>query len=173
MADLKGENDADGRPWAASTIDFTGEDPEDDIDFKEEDSTVGAVVMMDLNGKVDEYMLTVALGEAGGVMVIEDLSNSNPAVVAEGSREENNEDVTPFTGEGEDLNDLIGDAKSLMDLTEEVVEASKVDLRGEEEETDQTDFNGEAVGVLDVELDRDVIPDFTCPATVMGAAAQD
>lgn len=72
-----------------------------------------------------------------------------------------------------DLNDLIGDAKSLMDLTEEVVEAPKVDLMGEAEETDQIDFSGEAVGVLDVELEREVIPDFAWPATEMGAVAHD
>ncbi|GCC35370.1 hypothetical protein chiPu_0013853 [Chiloscyllium punctatum] len=181
-----------------------GEEPELESDFMEVDRTVGAAVV--LNGKVDAYMLKAALGEAGGVMVMEDLSSSNPAVVAGDSREENNEAAIPFPdgdsgtadaftgeefkaeedfmeycvcvttvliGEGADLNDLIGDAKSLTDLTEDAVEAPRIDLMGEEEETDQTDFNGDAVGVLDVEFDRDAIPDFTAPATEMGAAAQD
>lgn len=69
--------------------------------------------------------------------------------------------------------DLIGEATSLTDLTEDVVEAPSVDLMGEAEETDQIDFNGEAVGVLEDELERDVKPDLLCPGTVMGAVVHD
>lgn len=44
-----------------------------------------------------------------------------------------------------------------------------MDLIGDAEEIDQTDFNGEADGVFEEELDKDVNPDFACPGTVIGA----
>lgn len=64
----------------------------------------------------------------------------------------------------------MGEAISLTDLTEDAVEAPRVDLIGDAEVIDQTDFNGEADGVLDDELEREPNPDFACPGTVTGAA---
>lgn len=61
---------------------------------------------------------------------------------------------------------------SLTDLTEDAVEAPRLDLIGDAEVMDHTDFSGEADGVLDDELEREPNPDFACPATVTGAAAQ-
>lgn len=54
-----------------------------------------------------------------------------------------------------------------------MVEAPNVDLIGEVEETDHIDFKGEAVGVLEEELDKEVKPDLVCPGTVIGAAVHD
>ncbi|KAF7478519.1 Hypothetical predicted protein [Marmota monax] len=144
------------------------------------------------------------LGEAGGVIVIDDLSKRDPAVVTGELREENVElDANPFKGIasvtagaltrvpeatcilygdcdttvfiGEDIvrNDLIGDATSLIDLTEDVVDAPNVDLIGEGVETDHIDFNGEADGVLEEELDKEVKPDLVGPGTVFGVVVQD
>lgn len=81
--------------------------------------------------------------------------------------------TTVFMGDAIVRNDLIGDATSLTDLTEDVVEAPSVDFIGEAEETDQIDFNGDADGVLEEELDRDVKPDLVCPGTVIGAVVHD
>lgn len=46
----------------------------------------------------------------------------------------------------------------------------RVDLSGEAEVIDQTDFNGEADGVLEGELEREPSPHFVCPGMVAGAA---
>lgn len=64
----------------------------------------------------------------------------------------------------------MGEAISLTDLTEDVVEAPMVDLIGEAEVIDHNDFSGEADGVLDGELEREPNPDFAWPGTVIGAA---
>lgn len=60
-----------------------------------------------------------------------------------------------------------------MDFTEDVVDAPSVDLIGEGVETDHIDFNGEADGVLEEELDKEVKPDLAGPGTVIGAVVQD
>lgn len=60
-----------------------------------------------------------------------------------------------------------------MDLTEDVVDAPSVDLIGEGVETDHMDFNGEADGVLEEELDKEAKPDLAGPGTVLGAVVQD
>lgn len=174
----------------------------DTTDFKGEEISGVADVIMDLNGKLEEYIVMFDLGEAGGVMVMEDLSNRDPAVVTGEVREEKVElgaspfmgvasvmvgtlprvpeatwglygdgDTTVFIGEETVRKDLIGDATSLMDLTEDVVEAPNVDLIGEGVETDHMDFNGEADGVLEGELDKE--PDLAGPGTVIGAVVQD
>ncbi|KAJ7426338.1 hypothetical protein WISP_16899 [Willisornis vidua] len=182
----------------ASTADLAG----DTTDFRGDDKSEDADVMTDLSGKLEEYMLMLDLGDAGGVMVMDDLSKRDPAVVTGDVREGNVEasplrpaasvtagaltkepevtwilyggcDTTVFIGEEIVRNDLIGDATSLTDLTEDVVEAPNVDLIGEVEETDHIDFNGEAVGVLEEELDKDVKPDLVCPGTVIGAVVHD
>lgn len=184
-----------------STADLAG----DTTDFKGEDISGAADVIIDLNGKLEEYILMFDLGEAGGVIVIDDLSKRDPAVVTGEVREGNVElDASPFKGEeasvtvgaltrvpeetwilygdcdatvfiGEEIvrKDLIGDATSLMDLTEDVVDAPNVDLIGEGVETDQIDFSGEAEGVLEEELDKEVKPDLAGPGTVIGAVVQD
>lgn len=183
-----------------STADLAG----DTTDFNGEDMSGAAEVMIDLNGRLEEYMLMFDLGEAGGVIVMDDLSKRDPAVVTGEARGENiGLDARPFKGEasvtvgalarmpedtwtlygdcdttvfiGEDIvrKDLIGDATSLMDLTEEVVDAPNVDLIGEGVETDHTDFSGEADGVLEEELDKEVKPDLAGPGTVIGAVVQD
>lgn len=183
-----------------STADLAG----DTTDFKGEDIRGAADVIIDLNGKLEEYILIFDLGEAGGVIVIDDLSKRDPAVVTGEVREENVElaaspfkgiasvtvgaltrvpeatwilygdcDTTVFIGEDIVRKDLIGDATSLMDLTEDVVDAPNVDLIGEGVETDHIDFNGEADGVLEEELDKEVKPDLAGPGTVIGAVVQD
>lgn len=48
---------------------------------------------------------------------------------------------------------------SLTDLTEEAGDPGMFVLMGEAELMDQTDFNGEAEGVLDDELEREPNPD--------------
>lgn len=183
-----------------STADLAG----DTTAFKGEDIRGAADVIIDLNGKLEEYILMFDFGEAGGVMVIDDLSKRDPAVVTGEVREENvalgtspfrgiasvtvgalprvpeatwtlygDCDTTVFIGEDIVRKDLIGDATSLMDLTEDVVDAPNVDLIGEGVETDHMDFNGEADGVLEEELDKEVRPDLTGPGTVIGAVVQD
>lgn len=173
-------------------------------DFRAEDESDPAEVMIDLKGKVEEYILMLDLGEAGGVIVMDDLSKRDPAVVTGEVLEVKTEvednplkagasaivealigdpvepwivyggwDTTVFIGEAIVRNDLIGDATSLTDLTEDVVEAPSVDFIGEAEETDQIDFNGDADGVLEEELDREVKPDLVCPGTVIGAVVHD
>lgn len=64
---------------------------------------------------------------------------------------------------------LMGDAISLTDIEGETFEAPRVDLIGEVEEMDHADFNGEADGVLEGELEREPSPHFVCPGTVIGA----
>lgn len=77
----------------ASTADLAG----DTTDFKGEDKRGDADVMMDLNGRLEEYMLRLDLGEAGGVMVMDDLSKRDPAVVTGDVRVGNTEaDTSPF-----------------------------------------------------------------------------
>lgn len=183
-----------------STADFAG----DTTDFKGEDMSGAADVIIDLNGKVEEYILMFDLGEAGGVIVIDDLSKRDPAVVTGEVREENTElDASPFKGEPSETGgaltrvpegtwllygdcdttvfigdesvrkDRMGDATSLMDFTDDVVDAPNVDLIGEGVETDQIDFSGEADGVFEEELDKEVKPDLAGPGTVVGAVVQD
>lgn len=119
VTSLDGEKDTGANPWVASTTDLTRDDPDVDIDFKGEDRAVGAVVIMDLNGKVEEYIFMVALGEAGGVMVMDDLSSSEPAVDAGDSREENNDEVSPFTEDSGITDAFTGEEiKAEEDLTE-------------------------------------------------------
>lgn len=60
----------------------------------------------------------------------------------------------------------MGDAKSLTDLTEEAGDPGMLVLMGEAELIDQTDFNGEADGVLDDELESEPNPDLAWPGTV-------
>lgn len=184
----------------ASTAALAG----DTTDFRGDDKSEDADVMTDLSGKLEEYMLMLDLGDAGGVMVMDDLSKRDPAVVTGDVRGGNvvvdaspfrpaasvtagaltkepevtcilygGCDTTVFIGEEIVRNDLIGEATSLTDLTEDVVEAPNVDLIGEAEETDHIDFNGEAVGVLEEELDKEVKPDLVCPGTVIGAVVHD
>lgn len=77
----------------ASTADLAG----DITDFKGEDKRGEADVMMDLNGRPEEYTLRLDLGEAGGVMVMDDLSKRDPAVVTGDVRVGNTEaDTSPF-----------------------------------------------------------------------------
>lgn len=79
-----------------STADLAG----DITDFKGDDISGAADVMMDLNGKLEEYILMLDLGEAGGVIVMDDLSKRDPAVVTGEVRVENVElDARPFKGE--------------------------------------------------------------------------
>lgn len=185
-----------------STADLAG----DTTDLSGDDRSGAAEVMMDLNGRLEEYMLMLDLGEAGGVIVMDDLSRRDPAAVVTGEARGENRglDARPFKGEasvtvavgaltrmpedtwtlygdcdttvfiGEDMvrKDLIGEATSLMDLTEDVVNAPNVDLIGEGVETDHTDFSGEADGVLEEELDKEVKPDLAGPGTVTGAVVQ-
>lgn len=174
----------------------------DTTDFKGEEISGAADVIMDLNGKLEEYIVMFDLGEAGGVMVMDDLSSRDPAVVTGEVREEKVElgarpfigvasvmvgtlprvpeatwvlygdgDTTVFIGEEIVRKDLMGDATSLMDLTEDVVEAPIVDLIGEGVDTDHMDLNGDADGVLEGELDKE--PDLAGPGIVTGAVVQD
>lgn len=79
-----------------STVGFA----EDTTDFKGDDIRGAADVIMDLNGRLEEYILMLDLGEAGGVMVMDDLSKRDPAVVTGEVRGENVElDASPFKGE--------------------------------------------------------------------------
>lgn len=57
---------------------------------------------------------------------------------------------------------------SLTDFTEEAGDPGMLVLIGEAELMDQTDFNGEAEGVLEDELEREPNPDLVWPATVTG-----
>lgn len=69
----------------ASTADLAG----DTTDFRGDDRSEDADVMTDLSGKLEEYMLMLDLGDAGGVMVMDDLSKRDPAVVTGDVREGN------------------------------------------------------------------------------------
>lgn len=78
---------------AASTADLAG----DTTDFRGDDRSEDADVMTDLSGKLEEYMLMLDLGDAGGVMVMDDLSKRDPAVVTGDVREGNVVvDASPF-----------------------------------------------------------------------------
>lgn len=57
---------------------------------------------------------------------------------------------------------------SLADLMEEAGEPGMLVLMGEAELMDQTDFSGEAEGVLDDELEREPNPDLAWPGTATG-----
>lgn len=57
---------------------------------------------------------------------------------------------------------------SLTDFTEEAGDPGMLVLIGEAELMDQTDFNGEAEGVLDDELEREPNPDLVWPAMATG-----
>lgn len=60
----------------------------DIIDFKGEEISGVVDVIMDLNGKFEEYIVMFDLGEVGGVMVMEDFFNRDFAVVIGEVREE-------------------------------------------------------------------------------------
>lgn len=57
---------------------------------------------------------------------------------------------------------------SLIDLTEEAGDPGTLVLMGEAELMDHTDFNGEADGVLDDELEREPNPDLAWPGMETG-----
>lgn len=57
-----------------------------------------------------------------------------------------------------------------MSLTDLAGEPPRLDLMGEAEVMDHTDFSGEAEGVLDEELEREPNPDLACPGTETGTA---
>lgn len=57
---------------------------------------------------------------------------------------------------------------SLTDLTEEAGDPGTLVLTGEAELMDHTDFNGEADGVLDDELEREPNPDLAWPGMETG-----
>lgn len=57
---------------------------------------------------------------------------------------------------------------SLTDFTEEAGDPGMFVLMGEAELMDQTDFNGEAEGVLDDELEREPNPDLAWQGTATG-----
>lgn len=57
---------------------------------------------------------------------------------------------------------------SLADFTEEAGDPGMLVLIGETELMDQTDFNGEAEGVLDDELEREPNPDLAWPGRATG-----
>lgn len=202
---FKGEERDDAIVALADEMTSAADLAGDTTDFKGEELSGAADVIIDLNGKLEEYIVMFDLGEAGGVIVMDDLSKRDPAVVTGEVREEKVElgaspfkgvaasvtggalprvpeatwilygdgDTTVFIGEEIVRKDLIGDATSLMDLTEDVVDAPNVDLIGEGVETDHMDFNGEADGVLEEELDKEAKPDLTGPGTVIGAVVQD
>lgn len=87
-----------------------------DIDFIAEDVIGAAEVITDLNGNVEANMLTVDLGEAGGVIVIEDLSSKDPAVET-GEVLEESEAASPFTEAASDTNeDLPGEDIKVVDI---------------------------------------------------------
>lgn len=60
----------------------------------------------------------------------------------------------------------MGEAMSLADLTEDAGDPGI--LIGDAELIDHTDFNGEAEGVLDDELEREPNPDLVWPWTATG-----
>lgn len=66
------------------------------------------------------------------------------------------------------LYDRMGDAVSLTDFTEEAGDPGMLLLMGEAELMDQTDFSGEAEGVLDDELEREPNPDLVWPGMATG-----
>lgn len=133
-------------------------------------------------------MLRGDLGEAGGVIAMEDLSRRDPVggtgeVLAcraarpftdtrsgglfPGDDRSVGEDwtgywtccTTVFIGEEIALYERAGEPMSLEDLTEAAGEPPMTDLMGDAELMDQTDFSGETQGVLDEELERDPKPD--------------
>lgn len=71
----------------------------DTTDFNGEEISGAADVIMDLKGKLEEYIVMFDLGEAGGVIVMDDLSKRDPAVVTGEVREEKVElGASPFKG---------------------------------------------------------------------------
>lgn len=128
------------------------------------------------------------LGEAGGVMAMEDLSRIDPlggtgevlacraaspftdtgsGTLFPGDDISVGEDwtgywaccTTVFIGEEMVLYERAGEPISLEDLAEATGEPPTTDLIGDAELMDQTDFSGEAQGVLEEELERDPKPD--------------
>lgn len=63
----------------------------------------------------------------------------------------------------------MGEASSQTDLAGDTLEGPSVDLIGDDD-IDQTDFSGEADGVVEDELERAPSPHFAWPGTVIGAA---
>lgn len=133
-------------------------------------------------------MLRDDLGEAGGVMEMEDRSRTDPedgtgevlacraarpftdtgsGALFPGDDKRVGEDWTGYwaccttvlMGEEMDLYERAGEPMSLEDLIEAAGEPPMTDLMGEAELIDQTDFSGEAQGVLEEELERDPKPD--------------
>lgn len=202
---FKGDEREDAMATLADEITSAADLAGDTADFRGDEITGAVDAIIDLNGTLDGYMLMMFdLGDAGGVMLMDDLSRRDPAVVTGEVREENVEggaspfkgvasvtegtlprvpeatwilygdcDATVFMGEDIVRKDRIGDATSLMDLTEDVVDVPNVDLIGDGVETDHIDFNGDADGVLQGELDREVKPDLAGPGTVIGVGVQD
>lgn len=71
-----------GEDREGAMLTFEGvETVEETTDFRGEDESDPAEVMIDLKGRVDEYILMFDLGDAGGVIVMDDLSKREPAVV--------------------------------------------------------------------------------------------
>ena len=64
----------------------------------------------------------------------------------------------------------MGEAMSLADLTEEAGDPGMFVLMGEAEVMDQTDFSGEALGVLEYELEREPNPVLAWLGTATGTA---
>lgn len=129
-------------------------------------------------------MLMEDLGDAGGVIAMEDLSrcgtgdvracraarpftDTGSGALFTGDDTSVGEDctgywaccTTVFIGEDMVLYERAGEPISLQDLTEAAGEPPMTDLMGEAELMDQTDFSGEAQGVLEDELDREPKPD--------------
>lgn len=69
------------------------------------------------------------------------------------------------------LYDRMGETMSLTDLTEDAGDPGIFVFMGEPELMDQTDFSGEAEGVLDDELEREPNPDLAWPGTATGTGA--
>lgn len=67
--------------------------------------------------------------------------------------------TTVFIGEEMVLYERMGEAMSLTDLTEDAGDPGMLVLTGEADVIDQTDFSGEAEGVLDDELESEPNPD--------------
>lgn len=105
----------------------------DIINFKGEDISGVVDVIIDLNGKFEEYILMFDLGEVGGVMVIDDFFKRDFVVVIGEVREENVElDVSFFKGEVfvivgvlirvlEEIWILYGDCDIIVFIGEEIV----------------------------------------------------
>ena len=78
--------------------------------------------------------------------------------------------TTVFIGEEIVRQERMGEAMSLADLTEEAGDPGMFVLMGEAEVMDQTDFSGEALGVLEDELEREPNPVLAWLGTATGTA---